>query len=132
MTVNELTSFELVAESSDVKRLSTQRIGFGRGMVMFIHAHTLHSFTDTKSSRELQQEEGDGRKAAGPQNHHDDEDELGTNGRATIAFHAATVGGRLGHAAEATPTVVVILTEKHSGCIEMSKTDINRLDIEMA
>ena len=76
--------------------------------MMFIHSDVLHPFTDAQSSCEFQQQEDDGRQGARPQNHHDAQDKLSTNGRATIACLAGSASG-VHHATEATPAMVVIL-----------------------
>ena len=52
--------------------------------------------------------EDDGRQGARPQNHHNAQDKLSTDGRATIACLAGSASG-VHHATEATPAMVVIL-----------------------
>jgi len=78
--------------------------------MMFIHSDVLHPVTDAQSSCEFQQQEDDGRQGARPQNHHDAQDKLSTNGRATIACLAGSASG-VHHATKATPAVVMILSE---------------------
>ena len=80
---------------------------------MFIHSHRLNLLADSQRLKQLQDQEDEAREDARPQNHHEDQDELRSNGCSSNASLAWVVS--FGHASPATPTMVVILWTTTSG-----------------
>ena len=95
--------------------LSFHRVGFGWGVVMFIHSHSLNLLADTQRFKQLQDQENEAREEARPQNYHEDHDELRSNGCASDTALAACIGLGNRHASPATPAMVVILLTTTSG-----------------